>query len=65
MASEPTPTFWKKLGEAARLACGLPDYDNYLRHQREKHPDVTPMTRAAFIDDRQRARYRRGATRCC
>jgi uncharacterized short protein YbdD (DUF466 family) len=57
--------FWKRLGQAARLACGVPDYEAYLRHQRQRHPEQRPMTPAEFFDDRQKARYRRGTSRCC
>lgn len=58
-------TLWKKLAETARLACGVPDYDAYLRHRREHHPDSVPMSYEQFFADRQQARYRRGASRCC
>ncbi|KFN43405.1 YbdD/YjiX family protein [Arenimonas oryziterrae] len=55
----------RKLAQTARLACGVPDYDAYLKHQREKHPDAAPMSYEAFFADRLQARYRRGASRCC
>ena len=55
----------QRLAQAARLACGVPDYDAYVAHLREHHPDRTPLDRAAFVRDRLQARYRRGASRCC
>lgn len=61
----PLLPLWRKLAQAARLACGVPDYDAYLRHHREKHPGQAPMSYAVFFADRQQARYRRGASRCC
>ena len=55
----------QRLAQAARLACGVPDYDAYLAHLHAHHPERTPLDRAAFVRDRLQARYRRGASRCC
>ncbi|MGO4777806.1 CstA-like transporter-associated (seleno)protein, partial [Lysobacter sp. 2RAB21] len=30
---------WRRLVQTARLCCGVPDYDNYVRHLMEKHPE--------------------------
>ena len=56
---------WRGATQAARLAIGLPDYDAYVAHVRERHPDAVPMTREAFAIDRMQARYGRGRSRCC
>jgi len=58
-------TWLRKPAQAARLACGMPDYDAYLRHLREHHPEREPMGYEAFFTERQQARYRRGSSRCC
>lgn len=55
----------RRLREAARLMIGLPDYDNYVRHMRERHPERAPMSHAEFVRDRQEARYGRGRAGCC
>lgn len=56
----------KYLGQAARLMIGVPDYDNYVQHMRQTHPDRTPMTYDAFFRERQDARYSaKGGGRCC
>ena len=55
----------RKLAQTARLACGVPDYDNYLRHMREQHPQTSPMTHEQFFANRLQARYRPGSSRCC
>ncbi|MBU3055107.1 YbdD/YjiX family protein [Pseudomonas indica] len=55
----------KYLGQAANLMVGLPDYDAYLEHMRENHPEREPMTYEAFFRDRQEARYGGGQGRCC
>ena len=54
-----------RLQESARLMCGLPDYDAYVRHVRGKHPGKDIPSYEAFFRERQAARYGRGAARCC
>lgn len=39
---------WQRLTQSFRLMVGVHDYQNYLRHMRQHHPDVTPMTEKAF-----------------
>jgi len=65
MSTDALRRYWRGLTQAARLACGLPDYDAYVAHLRARHPERTPMDREQFFRDRQSARYRRGASRCC
>ena len=57
---------WRRLVQGARLCCGVPDYDNYIRHLREEHPERSVPDYATFFRARQDARYRGGGgTRCC
>lgn len=50
----------------ARLMVGQPDYDAYLRHMADQHPDRPAMTRIEFFRDRQQARYGgKNGGRCC
>ena len=53
------------LGQALRLMVGLPDYDTYVAHMRETHPDRPVMSYEAFFRERQNARYGSGAGKCC
>jgi uncharacterized short protein YbdD (DUF466 family) len=55
------------LKQAGRLMCGLPDYDRYVEHRREHHPDEPVMTYEEFFRERQSARYGagNGGCRCC
>ena len=55
--------FGAYLGQTARLMVGLPDYDVYLTHMQEQHPDKTAMT----YEERQDARYGGNGrmSRCC
>ncbi len=56
----------KRVRETAHLMVGVPDYDTYLAHMAARHPDVTPMERAAFWREREAARFGEGrGLRCC
>ena len=59
--------FGAYLGQTARLMVGLPDYDNYLNHMQENHPDQPAMSYEAFFRERQDARYggRGRVPKCC
>ena len=50
---------------SARLAVGVPDYDNYIAHRRAHHPGEPVMSYPEFFRERQASRYRRGSSRCC
>jgi uncharacterized short protein YbdD (DUF466 family) len=56
---------WKRAVQTARLSCGIPDYDVYVRHLREHHPGRDIPSYAAFFRERQAARYKGGSGRCC
>ena len=58
--------FLHRLRQMARMMVGVPDYDAYLRHMREAHPDRAPMDRVAFFRERQEARYGgKNGGKCC
>ena len=58
--------FWQRTLQGARLMVGVPDYDAYVAHLRENHPDVRPLTREDFVRAAQNRRYGRGGGgRCC
>lgn len=58
--------FLTMLRRTAHLMVGMPDYDSYLRHMAEHHPDQPVMDRTTFFRDRQEARYGgRNGGRCC
>jgi len=48
-----------------RRVIGAPDYDGYLAHMRERHPELEPLTRGEFIASCLSARYDRPGSRCC
>lgn len=47
----------KYLGQAARMLIGIPDYDTYVQHMSDNHPDKPLMTYKEFFRERQDARY--------
>ncbi len=49
--------WWQKLREGGALMVGVPDYERYLAHMRETHPELTPLSRDAFVRGRMQARY--------
>ena len=50
---------------STRLACGVPDYETFVAHLRRVHPERAVPTYEEFFDERQRARYGAGRSRCC
>ncbi|MGO9830028.1 MAG: YbdD/YjiX family protein [Myxococcaceae bacterium] len=50
-------TLWRWSAQAARLMVGVPDYDNYVEHQKLHHPGQPIMTHVEFFRERQNARY--------
>ncbi len=58
----------KKLLEMLRLMVGVPDYDRYVAHRRQHHPDEPVMDYSSFFRDRQNSRYATEdgkISRCC
>jgi len=44
---------------------GVPDYDRYLAHMHERHPELTPMSRERFMRTQLEARFEKPGARCC
>ncbi|HEY0199247.1 MAG TPA: YbdD/YjiX family protein [Rhodanobacter sp.] len=56
---------WRRAVQTARLSCGIPDYEVYVRHLREHHPEHAVPSYETFFRERQAARYKGGGGRCC
>lgn len=56
---------WSRATAIARALLHMPDYERYLAHLADHHPEATPLTRAEFFAQHQAARYARGTSRCC
>jgi uncharacterized short protein YbdD (DUF466 family) len=64
--AESVQRLWKGARQTARLMIGVPDYDTYVAHCRQHHPERPPMTREAFFRNRLEARYGgNGRIGCC
>ena len=54
-----------RLRQSLRLMVGVPEYDTYVAHMRNRHPDQPVMPYEAFFRERQEARYGGKVGRCC
>ncbi len=45
--------------------CGMPDYEAYRAHLRERHPDRPVPGEREFYQEFVNARYAGGGSRCC
>ncbi len=57
-----------RVRETLRLMVGVPDYERYVAHRRQKHPDEPVMSYEAFFRERQASRYGTAGGkigRCC
>ena len=55
------------LGQSMRLMVGVPEYETYVAHMRDTHPDKPVMSYQEFFRERQEARYGGNGkiSRCC
>ncbi|MBP2300582.1 YbdD/YjiX family protein [Azospirillum picis] len=51
--------------QTAKLMVGVPDYDTYVAHMQDRHPDKPVMSYSEFLDNRMGARYGAGKAGCC
>jgi len=47
---------WQQGRHFGAMLVGVPDYDAYVRHMTEKHPELAAMTREQFVRSRMEAR---------
>ncbi|MBX7199552.1 MAG: YbdD/YjiX family protein [Rhodospirillaceae bacterium] len=45
--------------------CGVPDYDTYVAHMKNKHPDQEAMDYKAFFENRMNARFGGSSMKAC
>jgi uncharacterized short protein YbdD (DUF466 family) len=71
--SPPTPSSapsrWfvalRRAAAVVRRMIGVPDYETYLTHMRERYPECTPLDQKTFERERLTARYKATGSRCC
>lgn len=54
-----------RMAAVVRRMIGVPDYDTYLAHMRERYPGCAPLDRQTFERERLTARYKATGSRCC
>jgi len=59
--------FFIRLRATIRLMIGIPDYENYVKHCLDHHPEKEIMSYEAFFRERQDARFggKGDIRRCC
>jgi len=55
----------RRIAAVVRRVVGVPDYDGYVAHVRQCHPDTVPLTREQFERSRLEDKYSRPGQRCC
>ena len=53
------------LCSACRQVFGIPDYERYLAHAAQRHPDAPVLTRGEFCAREFARKYSRAGPRCC
>ncbi|MCR8641061.1 YbdD/YjiX family protein [Paenibacillus sp. N1-5-1-14] len=60
------PKWIKQTRTNVKFIFNIPDYDKYLLHHQEHHPDTKPMTEKEFYMSTLNDRYNSGKiNRCC
>ncbi len=59
------PPFLKQALAIVRRIIGVPDYEGYVAHVRDRHPGEIPLSRVEFERRCLEDRYNRPGTRCC
>jgi uncharacterized short protein YbdD (DUF466 family) len=55
----------RRVAAVVRRMIGVPDYDTYLAHMRQRYPECTPIDQKTFERERLTARYKSTGSRCC
>jgi uncharacterized short protein YbdD (DUF466 family) len=59
-------SFTNKVSTTIKVIFNIPDYERYLKHQQDHHPNDTPMTEKEFYMLSLHERYESGKiNRCC
>jgi uncharacterized short protein YbdD (DUF466 family) len=64
-ATRDVPALARRVAAVIRRIIGVPDYDVYVAHVRERHPGQQPMSERDFQRERLSARYSQPGNRCC
>ena len=56
---------WRQIRNALVRLSGMPDYERYLLHCRNRHPDRPVLSESEFFREYLERRATAGPTRCC
>ncbi|MFL5813421.1 MAG: YbdD/YjiX family protein [Bdellovibrionia bacterium] len=57
---------FQRAQQTFRLMVGVPDYETYVRHQKERHPTAPVLSYKEFFREAQKKRYEgSGQGKCC
>ena len=59
------PHWLERALKVVRTVIGAPDYDRYVAHMREHHPECEVASHDEFMKQRLENRYSRPGSRCC
>ena len=59
------PQWLERTLKVVRTVIGAPDYDRYVAHMRDHHPECEVASRDEFMRQRLETRYSRPGSRCC
>ena len=61
----PAPSALRRALRVLRTIIGEPDYDRYVAHMREHHPECAIASHDEFMRQRMESRYTKPGPRCC
>ena len=61
----PAPSALRRALRVLRTIIGEPDYDRYVAHMREHHPQCAIASHDEFMRQRMESRYTKPGSRCC
>jgi len=59
------PQWLERTLKVVRTVIGAPDYERYVAHMRDHHPECEVASRDEFMRQRLETRYSRPGSRCC
>jgi uncharacterized short protein YbdD (DUF466 family) len=62
---QPRQPLLDRAAAVIRRIIGVPDYEGYVTHMRERHPEQRVLSHADFERRCQEDRYNRPGSRCC
>jgi uncharacterized short protein YbdD (DUF466 family) len=61
----PRNDWWAETLATLKRVCGMPDYQGYLAHMREKHGGCAVLSEPEYFEQHMQVRYGNGVSRCC